>query len=387
MKRSTYSFVICITLVFNLTLARSAVGRAFDNPGIGIKAVGMGFVAAGIADDAAAVYHNPAGLAYNERNVLYYEIYAYYTFTDIKFEANSITDKSDGKFIIPGFFVSKTYDNCAFGFGFYTPFAGGGASYDNFQGSPYDLETFAGWSALTFSAAYKLRQNLSVGVGISMYIGEMESEFFDPTLGALVEREYDGYSGYGAHIGFMYKPTTDLGIGLTIRSPIQIEMDGTEEIAGFKSNSELEFKLPSYFTIGLGYILKHNLELGFSVTYMLYNHLDKLTFTTSNIETEEETHYTNSWMLGVGVEYITKRGLIYRAGMAFLPQSTKEKGLVPVSNDVDILTPRIGIAYNITDSIELNILAFYAYGFERRYMSRKYDQDYLALWVAFRGKY
>ena len=174
---------------------------------------------------------------------------------------------------------------------------------------------------------------------------------------------------------------------MTVRSEIPIEMDGTVKIAGIKNDSEVEFTLPYYFTLGLGYKLAHNFTLGFSATYMLWSDLDKLTFTTSNIETEEETNYINSWLLGMGVEYITQKYLIIRAGVAFIQHSTKDKGLVPVSNDVDILLPRIGIAYNITDTIELNIIGKYAYGFEKKYNSRKYDQDYFSLLVGFRVKY
>ena len=139
--------------------------------------MGMGFTAVGIADDASAVFHNPGGLAYNDKNTWYAEIYANYAFTNIQYKANSITDKSDEKFIIPGFFVSKTFNNWAFGFGSYIPFAGGGTAYDNFQNSGQDLEFSAGWNAFTAAAAYKLNQSFSIGGGISIYTGEMETSF------------------------------------------------------------------------------------------------------------------------------------------------------------------------------------------------------------------
>ncbi len=116
---------VLFLFVLKLFICDSALAGAFDNPVIGLKATGMGFAMAGIADDASAVHYNPAGLPFQQRGVWHTEVYGYCALTDIQYEANGITDKSDDIFIIPGFFASKTYENWAIGFGMYVPYAGG----------------------------------------------------------------------------------------------------------------------------------------------------------------------------------------------------------------------------------------------------------------------
>lgn len=125
----------------------------------------------GIGDDASAVYYNPGGLSFIDRDTWHGDVYGFIGHIKCEYNANAITDKSKVPFYIPGLFISKTCDDWAFGFGFYVPYAGGGTSYDNFQGSPYDLETLAGWYCFTLSTAYKLHPDLSIGVGVSLYGG------------------------------------------------------------------------------------------------------------------------------------------------------------------------------------------------------------------------
>jgi len=144
LRKHFFSYIVFIVLFLNIAFFNNAFGGAFDNPSVGIKASGMGFAFTGIADDASAVFYNPAGLTYQEKGVWHAEIYGYYGYTDIQFEANSIEDNSDETFIIPGFFASKNFGNWALGIGGYIPFAGGGALYENFQGSPFELKSFAG---------------------------------------------------------------------------------------------------------------------------------------------------------------------------------------------------------------------------------------------------
>ena len=188
-------------------------------------------------------------------------------------------------------------------------------------------------------------------------------------------------------MGLMYKPIKDLSIGLTVRSEIQIEMDGTEKRAGTKNKSEVEFTLPYYFTLGLGYEPVPNVTIGFSMTYMLWSGLDKITFTTPNEKIEEETFYDDSWSIGLGIEYRTKKDFIVRAGLSYSQHVQKDKGLDFATCDVGGVVPRVGVAYNITSSLEMNIIGIYAMGIEREYKSKKYDQDNASVVFGFIVKY
>ena len=370
--------LICGVVLFCLSFSERAFGGGFDNPTLGIKAMGMGLAPTGIADDASAVFFNPGGMVFNEDDTLYAEAYTYYAPTDFQYTENSTTEKSNEAFIIPGFFISKRFGHWAFGCGSYIPYAGGGTAYDNFQDRG-DLESYAGWFAFTPAVAYRLGQTFSVGAGLSLYVGKMEGE----ELG--VKSEFDGIAGYGGHIGFLYKPTDKFGVGFTARSEVPIEMDGTLKMGGLKIDSEVEFTFPYSFTLGFGYEPAPNFILGFSTSYTLWNHMDEITIKPKGQPAiDDPTGYKNNWVLGLGMEYRTNNRLTYRAGLKFDQGATKDKWLNARSNDVDKLTPGIGIGYNITESMELNIAGLVVFGLEKEYDSKKYDQDDFAFIVGLR---
>ncbi len=347
----------------------------------------MGHSLTGIADDASAVYFNPAGLVFNDENTWHAEVYTYYAPTKFKYTANNITDESDEIFIIPGFFISKTYNIWAFGLGLYVPYAGGGTAYDNFQGLSYDFESFAGWAALTPAVSYKLRPNLSIGAGVSIYYGSMENESFNPDLGAFMKSEYDGVGGYGAHIGLMYKPTDQWNIGLTARSEVSIEMDGEVKFDGTKFDSDVELTFPYSFILGFGYKPDYNLTFSLSFNYRLYGDMDEITFKTAGVKVRNKTYYENCWLIGLGMEYRMKNNLIVRLGLKYDQAVPENKGLNPSSNDIDLLTPSIGFAYPVTQFTEISLSGLAAFGFEKEYNEAKYEQDLLSFTIGFRFKF
>jgi len=228
---------------------------------------------------------------------------------------------------------------------------------------------------------------LSIGWGMSIYIGEIKSKFFDPGQGATVDNEYDGYSGYGGHIGIFYKPVEEIGVGLTIRSEVPIEMEGMVSIAGTEMNSDVDFTLPYYFTFGMGYKPAKNFTFGISATYMLWGDLENLTFTTANIKTEQQTYYVDSYKVGMGIEYITSIDLIIRTGIQFRQHSTNAEGLLPVSCDVDTFSLHIGFAYDITDSVEMNIISVHNFGSAKDYNSQTFNQGGGMIMLGIRKKY
>jgi len=375
----------CIAIFLCFCHLENVHAGAFDNPTLGLKSMGIGAAPTGIADDASAVFFNPACMVFNDNNTLHAEAYAYYAPANFEYTENSVTDKSNEAFIIPGFFVSYRFDDWAFGFGSYIPYAGGGTVYDNFQNTGYDLESFAGWFAFTPAVAYRLGQNISIGAGLSLYMGEMEEK--GNVGGFKVKSEYDGIAGYGGHVGILYKPTEKLGVGVTVRSEVPIEMDGSVKINGSKIDSEVEFTFPYSFTLGFGYELAPNITLGFSSRYSLWNQMDEIKIKNSGQSPiYNPTGYKNNWVIGLGLEYRPEGRFTIRSGLKFDQGATEDEWLNARSNDVDKLTPGIGIGYDITETIELNIAGLVIFGFEKEYDSKKYDQDNFAFIAGFRYK-
>jgi len=203
-----------------------------------------------------------------------------------------------------------------------------------------------------------------------------------------VESEYDGFSGYGGHLGLFYKISDALSLGFTARTEVPIEMDGSVEILGNKLDSQVELTLPYAFTLGIGYQPDQKSTITFSASYSLYNHLDEITIKTEGQgPVHVPTGYTNNWFLGLGMEHRTERRLVFRCGLTYDQGATRGKGLSPKTNDVQKLTPRIGFGYPMTDSIEINLAGLIVFGFEEEYESRKYDQDNYSIALGFRFRY
>lgn len=369
---------VCAVILCGTCFTGNALGLGLDNAAVGIKASVMGTAFSGIADDASAVHHNPSGLSFNDKEILYAQVYTHYQFVGFTRTGQAGKDESDERYINPGFFMSKTYDKWAFGFGYYLPFGGGGFAFDDLGGIPgNDVEILLGLVAIHPAVAYHLRPDLSIGVGIFMYMGNYEQEF----LG--YENEYDGIAGYGGNIGVMYKPSDRLGIGFNVRSKSSIEMDGEEKQAGIKHDSEIEFDLPYYFDLGFGYKPTPNLTLGLNLVRMTWSDTDEYKFTRLGYV---DTHLKDSWRLGLGLEYLFSSKLTIRAGLKYISPSSDKKYLYAGSSEIDLWTWTTGVAYALSESIELDFAGLFTHGSET-HDSQKYKAEHFFITVGARLRY
>jgi len=376
MKRNTQKtwLAVFLCLTFFITLS----GRGLDNSGIGIKGFSMAAAFYGIADDASAIFYNPGGLVFLEQNSWNAEVYGYMVNTKFTYSTPLVESKSDEKIPIPGFFISKTFKKFAFGIGSYVPFGGGGVDYKNFMGTPYNLKSHLGFFCVSPTISYKLLPRLSLGVGLCMYYGKIDS------TAAGIETEYSGMAGYGSNIGLMFQPNKHWSLGFSVRTPVSVKMNGTTTAMGLKIDSEVEFKLPYYLSFGIGYKPDSGLTIGFSIVHMMWGDMDKMTFTTMGFPTDFITNYKNSWFAGLGVEYVVSNKVKARTGINYFQSSTKDEGLSPESNDVDFFSTTLGLAYSITKAIEFNVTGILSFGVAKEYNFQTFDQDHKVLLAGFR---
>jgi long-chain fatty acid transport protein len=379
MKRNTLKtgLAVLLCMTFSITLS----GRGLDNSGIGIKGFSMAAAFFGIADDASAIFYNPGGLTFLDQNSWNAEIYGYMVNAKFTYSTPLVESKSDEKFPIPGFFISKTFKKLALGIGSYVPFGGGGVDYKNFMGTPYNLKSVLGIFCVSPAISYRLLPKLSLGVGLCMYYGKMDSTFTG------IETEYSGTAGYGSNIGLMFQANKHWSLGFSVRTPVSVKMNGSTTMMGLKIDSQVEFKLPGYLSFGIGYKPDPGLTIGFSLVHMSWGDMDKMTFTTMGIPTDFITNYKNSWFAGLGVEYIVSTKLKARTGINYYQSSTKDEGLSPETNDVNFFSTTLGFAYSITKAIELNMTGILSFGVAKEYNFQTFDQDHMVLLAGFRFKF
>ncbi len=388
MMKSKRIITLLLTLLFPLfCFMERALGGGFDNTALGMQGISMGNALTAIVDDASAVYYNPAGLAFNEKEIWYASTYTYFTHASFKYKANGIEDESNPIFIVPGFFLSRTFENWAFGYGFYVPYAGGGVEYTQFQDTPFDYEASAAFAAITLAAARKLRPNLSLGVSVSLYYGAMEQDIFDTNISARIISDYDGIAGYGGYIGLKYQISEEWNLGFVARSSVPIELDGKEAIAGIEYDSEIEMKFPYSFDLGFGYKPDPKLTVGMALSYRLWGDMDEITVRIKGLPNNDmETHYKNSWFAGVGMEYKVRDSLVFKSGLKYVQGASNDKGINPGTMDIDQWNPTVGLAYNISESTELDASVMYTYGPREEHEGQTFEIKHWSLILGARFK-
>jgi len=376
--------ITCVLISICCFLAGNVFGSGLDNEFFGAKAAPMSSAFVGIADDASAVAYNPAGLSFNEKTKRYVQIFGFANFVNFKYTADSITDKSNEVYYTPAFFISKTYERWAFGFGFYTPEGGGGFAFEDLQGIPgNDIEVLLGVVLIHPVAAYRLTPNLSIGGGPFLAYSQYEEEVAGPAYE--LKKQYDGIAGYGGNIGILYKPRDTLSVGLSVRSEIPIKIDGEEKINGVKFDSEIEFTVPYYFDLGFGYRPTQDIVFGINFCRMLWGQMDSYEFT---IEGKRSTNWKDSWRIGLGMDYQINRDFALRAGLKLKERSqTKGRGSIyPGTSEINLIGISLGFGYSITESTELCTALAYTFG-KNDYQSQEVKASHWSPGVAIRCRF
>ncbi len=114
--------------------------------------------------------------------------------------------------------------------------------------------------------------------------------------------------------------------------------------------------------MGFGYIPRPDFLLGVHFVYMLWGDTEEFRFTHQETR---ETHFKDSFRTGFGMEYKIDDRLAILSGFKYVqPSANKEHALFPGTNEMDLYTLNVGIAYKIKESLELNFGGLYTWGSE-----------------------
>lgn len=398
-KTSFSKFVLTTKVLGFLSLFTSfvafipgqVVAEGFDNSAVGLRGNSMASAYQGIADDASAIYYNPGGLSLVADNQWNAEAYLVAPITGFNYSVEApdpttgqmaTIDNGSNKIpLIPGVFISKKLKRIAFGLGFYVPYGGGGTKYEEFMNTPTNFEASAAIFALSPSFSFEIIKNkLAVGLTPSLYFGMMENKYMDPGDGTIPPSMFlsknSGFAGVGASLGVLFKPITSLGIGLTLRSPVKVKMDGTltvSDVEGnelMKNDTAMEFTLPLYLELGLGWKPIDRLTLGMFGSLIFHGMTDEIKTIMDDTSAATKTEFEHNIHLGLGAEFMFIEQLGARAGIKFLQSPSKEAGLNPATADVSQLVFNGGLTWNIVEQLAFDVTYFNVVGLER---SRKTD--------------
>lgn len=376
----TLSCAIAMTLLTGATVFAGGFGLTEK----GVKGLGTSFSGgAAAAEDASTIYWNPAGMARLQNSEL--DLAVFVVKPSFEFNTESATnalgqpiqpadaDGGDAGFtsVVPNlFFNYKFNDKWSAGLGIVTPF-GLGTEYDsNWVGRYHSIKSEIMTIDFNPSVAYRINNQWSVGAGISFqYLDAELTNAIDyglitainpTTLGALFPgltpsttnsdglATLDGDSwGYGFNLGVLFELSEKTRFGLSYRSEVEQEVEGTTEFNdpasaqgisalafGGNQNSEATIDLPASASLSAYHMINDKWAVMGDVTWTGWSSLEELRIISDGGAPESVTtlSWDDTWRFAAGLSWYYSDAWTWRTGVAYDP--------TPVPNAED-RTPRV----------------------------------------------
>ncbi len=177
----------------------------------------------------------------------------------------------------------------------------------------------------------------------------------------------------------MFKPFERLRIGLSVRGPAKMTLQGetaisvTDPVFGtiqLLRDSETRFSLPWDIELGFSYKITENFLFSTSAQYTMWSALDKVDKiikdvpVQGDIEYQQDMNFMDILILRAGFEHFISGGIILRGGFGYDRYATPEDSLDISNIDVDKFTLIGGIGYR-TGRTQIDFVFVQASGRER----------------------
>jgi len=330
----------------------SVYGCIMDPAAIGAKSFGMGSAVVALSDDLiSALYFNPAGLIQLKgENVamggLFIDNCIRYKSPDGYSEENSAPG------FIPFFgYSNKLSDKISVGVGMYSTL-GIGFKFRNYNlnGVKQDFNNISGVMCMSPTISYMINPKLSIGVQVQ--IGYTKSEIDIPTPVGHLKNDSDGF-GFASAIGFLYKPTPFLNLGIKWRSSMKTPLEGDVDlftIDGQKLDDSLDLDLywPQMLEFGMAFRVRPDLVLSVFGKWADWSYFGNSKFKYKNMKdfnTKVCANIKDGIRWGVGAEYKPWENLALRCGYFYNPHSVESESLSPLLADLSYEEARVGIDF------------------------------------------
>ena len=364
------------------------------------------------ADEASTVFNNPAGMMHLKGDEV--QLGAAVVFPSIRFDGSATVFGS----AIPGnnggnggqiagiphlYGVFTINDRLKAGLAITAPF-GNTINYNPlFSGRHLAVKTAAISVDINPSLAYRLNDWLSVGGGVSAQYFKFEetsaiAQFLIPGVGgpdAVSLFKGDDWA-YGYNLGLLAEPSSDTRIGLTYRSKIAHNPEGTlsftgaSPLLGLKDGAATAHKLNVPATIGLSLTrdITPSWSLGADVQFSQWSTLKDVTITSANPTVVSKQGYEDSWMVALGATYQASDRLTWRGGVAWDQSPVVDKFRLVGVPDADRIEVGFGLGYRLTDSMSIDGAYAHYFSAEHASMNRSINNtDPVTGAIVLNGRY
>jgi long-chain fatty acid transport protein len=358
--------------------------------GQGSKAIAMGGAFIGQADDFSAVFWNPAGLTQTKKTS--FSLFG----TDLipsvtyKFATYGVDAKSASKMYPSGSvgFFKPISDKLVVGILGYIP-AGSGAKWDGEQLKILSYNKALLWESMIAvvtvspTIAYKVADTLSIGATLNINYGMLKLKkpaLFAPYKLAVQYEEDSTAVAFGATFGMLFKPTDQLGIGLTLRTPTKIKFKGDAKNglapillkASETSDIEREATWPMWIGGGISFKPVDKLTLNADLQYTNWKKIEKIEATYSDAAWQAnlskgaslELRWKDKVQYRFGMEYKLSDQFALRGGYYYDPVVGPDETLTILLPQFTYNVVTFGLGYR-TEKISLDLCVEYLMGKER----------------------
>lgn len=355
-----------IPALLAMAFAGSAAASGFQLQNQNGAGTGLAYAgAAAVAEDASTIFFNPAGMTYlpEGRNfsvggtVIDRSVEFTDTGTTPMPVINPLTGLPTGAFhpvggnggdgggasLVPNFFYSGTLTpQLRWGIGV-SPTYGSETEYDDtFAGRFSGRYTSVHQININPSLAYKVSETVSLGVGLNYAQNEVEFRQTTPFVGAPSALLKGDDSAWGYNLGAMFQVSPATRIGVSYRSKIKFNLEGTQQVAALGVNLPITAKLetPDIFSLAFSHKLNPQTELLADATWTGWSSVQALTplHAVAGVPTTAPLRYNfdDTWRVGVGVKYQYNDAWNLRAGVAYdqtpVPNAASRTMTVPDSD-------------------------------------------------------
>jgi len=378
---------ITLSLLFVL-FSSSIYAGGFQINEHSARAMAMGGAFTAIGGDASAIYFNNAAIAnLSGLNVVVGStmIAPSSTFTGA---ASGFENKLSSQTFYPShaYITYSLHDNLVVGLGFNTPFGLGTKWDDNWEGRynwvKADVKTYS----FLPTVAYRVLPNLSVGVSVQYNLGSVTLAKKAPVVLAIpaVTNFGDAYitldakdnQAFGVNLGILWNATEQLDLGLSYRSAVTYNFEGTassdlpSSLSVLPASSQAAVKAgyphgdiagdlvtPKQLQVGAAYKVSPKLQLAADFQYIGWASYDRLVFTFKSMGSSSTTvrDYKNTFIGRVGGEYKASDALALRAGVLYDKNPVKDEYVDASLPDADRIGLTLGFGYKITKNIAVDL--------------------------------
>jgi len=393
--RSFGVFLLAVFVVASTAGIASAAGFAVSEKSV--KGLGSAFAGgAASAEDASTVYYNPAGMV----RLPGIQVDAGLSAIAYSFEA---TDKGsptaipglnltggnggDGGMtkVIPGFFYTQSInESLTAGIGITAPF-GLGTEYEaGWVGRYHTIKSDVLTIDINPSIAYRINDQVSIGVGISaQYLDAELSNAIDfgtaavPLLGPQVAQQLDGKAtltaddwAYGFDLGILFEISEATRIGVSYRSKMEYEVEGDAKFeipaaaapiaaaAGYADTTgSANIDMPGSLSASLYHEFDNGFALMADLTWMNWSVLEELRVKFGNGADDNVTTFSwdDTWRMAVGAAKAINDQLTIRCGLAYDPTPIPNPNVrTPRVPDSDRTWISLGGSYKLSETMGLD---------------------------------